>query len=149
MRARWLIAALWAGLTGCTAEILPSQVAGLADTGVVTVGDATPGLDVASSTTADGGLRPDAVGLDALPGDRGDGALPDTGTATAADAGAGDATALDVGVARDAAPLDLGVVAPDALPLDVGAPVDASAPADTGLRPDGGTIPDAGGVPDA
>lgn len=132
---RWLIAALCAGLTACTAEILPSQVVGVGvDTGAM-VGDAETGLDVASSTTTDGG-----VGRDALPSDRGpvdaapdSGLLPDATTATAADAGAG----------RDA-------TTADALPLDTGLfPLDTGLPVDSGPRPDGGTIPDAGGTPDA
>lgn len=130
MRALVLGLALTSAL-GCTAEILPSQVA-LADTGAPL--DAEPGLDVVTATTADVGPR-----------DAGDGSTEDLGPRIdAADASPEDAA--------DGGDEDTGAPEADAEPSDTLEPIlrDARPGLDaTPIGRDGGTIPDVPPAPDA
>jgi hypothetical protein len=133
MRALVLALAMVSTTLGCTAEILPSQVA-LADTGAPL--DAEPGLDVVTATTADVGPR-----------DASDGGPAEVGPAPdAADAGPEDVAVEDTGPEADA---DADA---DAAPPDTLEPVlrDARTGLDaTPIVRDGGTIPDAEAAPDA
>jgi hypothetical protein len=129
MRALVLALAVASTTLGCTAEILPSQVA-LADTGAPL--DAEPDLDVVTATAADGGPR-----------DASDGGPAEVGPAPdAADAGPEDVSVEDTGPDAGAA---------DATPSDTLEPVlrDARTGLDaTPIGRDGGTIPDAEAAPD-
>lgn len=115
-----------ASALGCTAEILPSQVA-LADTGAPL--DAAPGLDVVTATTADVGPR-----------DTGDGDLgPRSDAADASPEDAADGGDEDTGAPEDTGPSDT----LEPIQRDARTGLDA-----TPIGRDGGTIPDVAAASD-